>query len=335
MAPISHSAQAAAVALQQISESSSGERGRRAAAGALVLRAVEQAVERREGFRFFAARAGGEVSGLEKGPERAVLRRILLLLDGAGEVEAARLAGPLVGYACELERTRRLPEADAALSLARSAAPGDAETALHAARVARKLGDRERALELYAAVRGLDGADGSMARLAAVGEAVVSDDAERGLTRVVRAALRAGDAEAAAVGLEERARTRRAAGDRRGAARDLCLAAVRFGDGVDRARVAHELADVAVASGDPLAAREALLAALEWGDAPQKEHARARLHTHARDLGDQVGARRWRSARPPSLTSMSLYRPRPVDRSGAPRLARWREALGARHPAGE
>jgi tetratricopeptide (TPR) repeat protein len=330
MAPISPVVQAAAVALQQISESSPGERGRRAAAGALVLRAVEQAVERHAASAFLAARAGAEVSGLEKGAERAALRRILLLLEVEGGVEPARLAGPLVGYACELERTRRLPEADAALSLARSAAPADAETALHAARVARKLGDRARALELYAAVRDLDGADGSMARLAQVGEAVVADDPEHALTRVVRAALRAGDAEAAAVGLEERARVRRAAGDRRGAARDLCLGTLRFTDGVDRARLAHELADVAVASGDPLAAREALLVALDWGDAPQKEHARARLHTLARDLGDQVGARRWRSSRPPSLTSMSLYRPKPVARTAAPRLSRWREALGDR-----
>ncbi len=330
MAPISSSVLVAAGALQQISESSPGERGRRAAAGALVLRAVEQAVERGQGFQFVAARAGVEVSGLERGPERAVLRRILLLLEGEGEVETARLASPLVGYACELERTRRLPEADAALLLARSAAPDDAEVALHCARVARKLGDRERALELYSAARDLDGVGGSVARLADVGEAVVSDDAERALTRVVRAALRAGDAESAAVGLEERARARRAAGDRRGAARDLCLAAARFTDGVDRARVAHELADVTVASGDPLAAREALLVALEWGDAPQKEHARARLHTLARDLGDQVGARRWRSSRRPSLTSLSLYRPQPVDRSAAPRLSRWREALGER-----
>jgi tetratricopeptide (TPR) repeat protein len=328
MAPISHSVVAAAGALQLISESSPGERGRRAAAGALVLRAVQHAVHGEAASGFVALRAGAEVSTLAKGAERAVLRRLLLLLEEGDGVEAARLADPLVSYACELERTRRLPEADAALSLALSAAPGDAETALHAARVARKLGDRERALKLYAAVRGLDGESGPMARLAAVGEAVVSDAPERALSRVVRAALAAGDAEAAAVGLEERARVRRGGGDRAGAARDLCLSAARFTDAVDRARVAHELADLMVVGGDSLAAREALLAALAWGDAPQKEHARARLHALARDMGDQVGARRWRSSRPPSLTSMSLYRPKPVGRSAAPRLSRWREALG-------
>ncbi|HEV2145992.1 MAG TPA: hypothetical protein VGR37_01100, partial [Longimicrobiaceae bacterium] len=134
MAPISHSVLAAAGALQQISESSPGERGRRAAAGALVLRAVQHAVAGEEGSGFVALRAGDEVSALAKGAERAVLRRLLLLLEEEGGVDAARLADPLVGYACELERTRRLPEADAALSLALSAAPDDAEVALHAAR---------------------------------------------------------------------------------------------------------------------------------------------------------------------------------------------------------
>jgi hypothetical protein len=32
---------------------------------------------------------------------------------------------------------------------------------------------------------------------------------------------------------------------------------------------------------------------------------------------------------------MSLYRPKPVARSEAPRLSRWREALRAGQPAGE
>ena len=330
MSPISQNVLAAAGALQEISESSPGERGRRAAAGALVLRAVQRALEHGEGAEFIVERARREVAGLEKGQERAILRRLLVLLEGEDEVRAEQLAAPLVSYACELERTRRLPEADAALALARSAAPGDAETALHAGRVARRLGDRARALELYGTARDMDGGNGSIARLAAIGEAVVSEYPERALSRVVRAALAAGDAEAAGVGLEERARVRRAAGDRRGAARDLCLAGMRFTDPVDRARVAHDLADVAVVAGDPLAAREALLVALEWGDAPQKEHARARLHTLARDLGDQVGARRWRSSRPPSLTSLSLYRAKPVARTAAPRLSLWREALGTR-----
>lgn len=319
----------AAGALQQISESASGERGRRAAAGALALRAVERALEGGEGLAFLRVRAEAEAEGLPKGAERSLLRRLLSALEDAG-TDAGRLADALVGYACELERTRRLPEADAAVLLARALSPADPEAALHAGRIARKLGERERALELYRAARDLDGGAGSIARLAAVGEAVVSPEPETRLGRVIRAALRSGDAETAAVGLEERARVRRAAGRRHRAARDLCLAAVRFTDAVDRARVAHELADVAISGGDPLAAREALLVALEWGDAPQKEHAQARLHTLARDMGDQVGARRWRVSRPPSLTSLSLYRGAPAAASAAPRVARWREALAQR-----
>lgn len=325
MPPISDSVLAAAGALQQISDRSPGERGRRAAAGALVLRAVQKAMAGGQGREFVLARARVEAEGLPGGAERTVLLRVLLRAE-EGE-PPARLADALVGYACELEKTRRLPEADAALSLARTLAPEDAEVAMHAGRIARKLGARERALELYRAARDLDGAEGVIARLASIGEAVVSADPEAGLGRAVRRALRSGDAEAAGVGLEERARLRRAAGELRGAARDLCGAAVRFADPVDRARVAHELADVAVASGDPLAAREALLVALAWGDAPQREHAQARLHTLARDLGDQVGARRWRSAKRPPLTSLSLYRAKPAADSAAPRLARWREAL--------
>ncbi|HEX2203048.1 MAG TPA: hypothetical protein VHG91_07110, partial [Longimicrobium sp.] len=112
--------------------------------------------------------------------------------------------------------------------------------------------------------------------------------------------------------------------------RDLCLAAARFTDPVDRARVAHELAGVTLAGGDADAAREALLVALAWGDAPQQDHARSRLHTLSRDVGDQVGTRRWRSFKRPSIVSLSAYRPAASARSAAPRLRRWREALGER-----
>jgi tetratricopeptide (TPR) repeat protein len=232
----------------------------------------------------------------------------------------------LADYAYHLERNR-LPEADAALALARDLAPQDAEIALHVGRVARKLGDAERAHAAYRAARDLDGATGEIARLAAIGEAAVSPDPDVALGRAIRWAIRAGDPEAAAVGLEERARVRRATGDRRGAARDLCRAALRFADGVDRARVAHALADVTLADSDPAAAREALLAAAAWGDPPQREHARARLHTLSRDLGDQVGMRRWRSSERPALVSLSL-RPRAQGAGTlAPRLAHWRETL--------
>ena len=166
-----------------------------------------------------------------------------------------------------------------------------------------------------------------------MGEAVVSADAAAALGRAMRRALRAGDAEAAAVALEERAAVRRAHGDRGGAARDLLIASCRYADPVDRARVAHALASLTLTAGDADAAREALQVALAWGDAPQRDHARARLHTLSRDLRDQVGMRRWRSFNRPPLVSMSAYRPSLTARTLAPRLLRWRETLGLRPDA--
>jgi hypothetical protein len=321
----------AAVTLREISEIERGERARRAGAGALVLHAVERAGAG-DPDAFALRRARGELAGLASCAEKSILSRLLL---GAEEgAEAACLGQTLASYACELERTRRLPEADAAAMLAVALDGAGSETALHAARLARKMGDRSRAHVLYCAARDLDLSGGAIARLAAVGEALVSDAPERNLTRVIRCALRAGDAEAAAVGLEERAGVRRLAGDRAGALRDLCLAAARYSDAVDRSRVAHELAGVALGGGDADAAREALLAADAWGDAPQRDHARTRLHTLSRDLGDQLGMRRWRASRPPSLVSLSAYRPaRGRGRSLAPRLRRWRESLAAALPA--
>jgi hypothetical protein len=156
---------------------------------------------------------------------------------------------------------------------------------------------------------------------------VVSGDAVGALGRAIRRALAAGDAEAAAVGLEERAAARRASGDRVGAARDLLLAAARFTDAVDRARVAHALAGVTLAAGDADAAREALQLALACGEAPQRDHARTRLHTLSRDVGDQVGMQRWRSFKRPPLVSLSAYRPAIGARSLAPKLLRLRETL--------
>lgn len=333
MALITSAAQAAAGTLQEISESTSGERARRAIAGALVLRATEQVLSGGPGASFVMARAAAEVASLAGGVERSLLQRLLVLLEESdGEPAAEALACSLVvGYACELERTRRLPEADAALTLARSAAAEDAEIALHAGRVARKLGDRARALELYRTARELDRSGGAIGRLAAIGEAVVSANPVCELSRAIRQARRAGDAEAAAVGLEERARMRRAVGNRRAAVRDLCVAAARYPDPVDRSRTAHEVADVTTAVGDLLAAREALLAALAFGDAPQRDHAQSRLHALSRDLGDQLGMRRWRSFKRPVLVSLSVSGRTPSATSAASRLARWRESL--EHPA--
>jgi len=334
MATFSRAVQTAADALQTLSDANPGERGRRASVVALVLRAVDRASGGEAVCGFWVRRAEQEVERLPAGAERALLRRLLLLAEASGAGEGrAPLADALVEYACALEEGRRLPEADAVVSLAWAIAPVDPRVALHAGRIARKAADRERALVLYRTARALDGEGGSLTRLAAIGEAVVSAEPERALSRRLREAVRAQDAEAAAVALEERARVRRGAGDRRGAARDLCFAAVRFSDPVDRARVAHRLADLCVADGDAPAAREALLLALAVGDASQKDHARSRLHAVSRDLGDEVGMRRWRSFNRPVLVSLSA-RPRRTASSMAPRLGRWRERVLAALPEG-
>jgi tetratricopeptide (TPR) repeat protein len=326
MTPIGTAVAQAAGALQEIADSTTGARRSRAAAVAMVLRVVELELLGGADVHFPRRRAEWEILEAPAGAERVHLQRILALgaelRDGGS---AWGLGEALVEYGCELEVTRRLPEADAVLTLALSVVPEAAEVALHAGRIARKQGDHARALELYLTARFLDGSGGSVGRLADVGAAVVSADAERALGRALRAALRAGDHEVAGVALEERARVRRARGARRAAGRDLCTAALRYPDSVDRARVAHQLADLFVSADDPLAAREALFLALAVGDGSQREHARGRLHTVSRDLGDRVGMRRWRSFGGPALVSLSARPGLPVVRSSAPLVARWRE----------
>jgi tetratricopeptide (TPR) repeat protein len=327
MGTLSSAVQTAAGAFQQISDTALGERRRRATTGAMVLRVVEGALDGQAGTEFLTIRAAAEVSALPRGAERSILRRLLELAEGSTEETCAgTLSMLLVEYACEVERTQRLPEADAALALATTVAPQCAEVALHAGRVARKLRDPERALALYTRARELD-RSGGVARLAAIGEAVVSADPERALGRVIRGAVVAGDAEAAAVGLEERARVRRTTGKRCEAIRDLCIAALRFPDAVDRARAAHEVADVAITMGDVRTAREALLVAVACGDPAQRDHARGRLHTLSRDQGDQLGMRRWRTFTRPTLVSLSLSRAAPGTSSSAVVFARWRDSL--------
>jgi len=321
----SQALQDAAGALQRISEETSGERGRRASLVALVLRSVERMLEEPAAGEFLRKRAEREIEGLGAGSERSVLRRLLVVADGG----RGSLGDLLSEYATGLEEARRLPEADAVMTLARAVEGGRADLALRGGRIARLLGQPERALELYRTASDLDAGGGSVARLAAVGEAVIGGDAERALGRAIRAALGAADHEAAAVGLEERARARRSRGDRTGAARDLGFAAARFSDAVDRARAAHQLADLFIAAGDPEAAREALLFALACGDASQRDHARSRLHTVSRDLGDRVGMRRWRSFKAPAMVSLSARPTGRVAESAAPGIARWRERVEA------
>ncbi|HLM69076.1 MAG TPA: hypothetical protein VK358_16165, partial [Longimicrobium sp.] len=115
MIQAAQSAVAAKDMLRQISETERGARARRAAAGALVLRVVELAVTgARDEFTLLRARA--EVAGLEKSAEKTILLRVLRVLEETSA--AGRLSAALVSYACELEKTRRLPEAGAAITLA-------------------------------------------------------------------------------------------------------------------------------------------------------------------------------------------------------------------------
>lgn len=312
--------QTAAGAMQRFSLEIPGERGRRALVVALVLRTVQAVAEDAEATSFLLRRAEAEVDGLESRGERSFLRRLLATSYADGSTELSAL---LAEYASALEDARRLPEADTVIGLACEVAPNQAGLWLRAGRIARLSADRERALLLYGRAREMDAGRGSIARLAAVGEAVVGKDADAALSRVIRHAIACGDQEAAAVGLEERGRQRRAAGDRRGAARDFAIAMARYRDSVDRGRVGHLLADLYVAEDDAAAATEVLLFLLEHGDRSQRDHARGRLHTIARDTGDRVGSRRWRSFEPARLVSLSVRPARRSSRSRSAQVRRW------------
>ncbi|HEX7117903.1 MAG TPA: hypothetical protein VF212_03900 [Longimicrobiales bacterium] len=188
---------------------------------ALVLRAVMRARSGAPGAAFVRRRAEGEVVHLVESRERRLLGKLLAVPPG----EAGVTVGLLAAYAAELERGGRHREADVVLRLALRLRPASAELVLRSARIARLRGRRDRALRLYAGVRRLEGGRGRLSRLAAVGAALLVAEPEAALSRVIREAVRAGDGEAAAVGLEERAALRRAAGDDAGAARDLSVAA--------------------------------------------------------------------------------------------------------------
>ncbi|MBW3572614.1 MAG: hypothetical protein KY467_16040, partial [Gemmatimonadetes bacterium] len=182
MTQATQTAAAAQDTLRHISETERGERARRAAAGALVLRVVELSV-RGAPDDFTLRRARAEVERLEKSAEKSILLRALRVLEEGAD--AGPLSVVLVSYACELENTRRLPEANVSIVLALALDEGSGATALHAARLARRMGERQRALVLYCAARDLDDGDGQIARLAQVGEAVVSDDGVRMLGGVI------------------------------------------------------------------------------------------------------------------------------------------------------
>jgi tetratricopeptide (TPR) repeat protein len=266
----------------------------------LVLESVQLSDEGDEAGRFLRRRAETELEDVPFAAVRSLAARVAMRL-----AERSDATDDLVDLAVVLEENGQIEEAETVLAIARSAKPERADLALRAGRLARLLGKSREALELYGVAGSLDGRDGHIGRLAAIGAAVLSDQPERDLSAALRRAIRGRDGEAAGVALEERARVRRLGGDRIGAMRDLLVAAVRYDDSGERGRVAHQLADLLTASDDPHAARHALLFALEAGDHRQRDHARARLHGVSRQLGDQLGMRRWRSYRRPGLVSIS------------------------------
>jgi hypothetical protein len=291
------------------------------AVGRLVLRALEPASD---DAGFLARRAAHAVGGLPEGPERRYLGHVLrtaLTLD-AGADERTR---SLVAWAGHLESRGLLDWSGTVLERARTLHPGHAELTLHAARVARKSGRRGDAGRLYDEVIALEGGGGRLARMADVGHALVADDAERALGRALRRCLEAGDREAAAVAQEARAECRRRRGDGAGAVRDYLVAAARYGHPADVGRIGHEIADLLLAAGDPLAVRQTLIATEELAHPQQAARARARLLSLCRSLGDEIGERRWSDAETPTLVSLTPRRP-DAARAGSSRstvLERW------------
>lgn len=271
---------------------------------------------------FLLRRVEQQVSRAAAGTRRAA-RSLLVALRGAPH-DAPALARGLVCYGGALEAEGQLADAGGVLALARTLRPECAEVLLHAARVARKRGLRGEANRLYQEVRTVAGDDAHLGRMARVGEALLAKDPLHALGRALRAAVRAGDTEAAAVAQEERAHARRAGGDRGGALRDYLGASARYQDPVDRARVLHAAADLLTAAGDPLGAREVLLLALDEGRPEQRVHARSRLHALSRALGDELGRRRWIGRHGTPLVSLTPSRLCATSRSRAAVVARWR-----------
>lgn len=198
------------------------DRAARREAGGVVVRALALEARGSAGAAFVRRRAEREVARLGRSEERRLLTK---LLEAPGEARV--LAKLLAAYAAELERQERLGEAAAALLVARRLWRDSPELVLRAARVARLAGCAGRARRLYARVRMLDGDSGHWSRLAAVGEALLSQDPQQALTAAIQAAVESEDDVAVVVGLEERAALRRAQGDEAGADRDRCVAAFR------------------------------------------------------------------------------------------------------------
>lgn len=300
--------------------------------GSLVERAVRSRLSSGPGARFLARRAARDVASLEPSAARQALSRAVRGIDDAGEPWGCPgLSGALVSYGGVLEGHRQRSEAVAAFEAAMAVRPDDPELMLHAARAHRKAGSREAALTLYRRVR--QRGDARLARFSSLGEALLSEDPEEALGRVLEEVGCAGDREVQGVALEERARLRRSAAQWAGAVNDLTAAALSYDDRRDRLRVAHELADLLLACGDLDAAREALVAALELSLPDERDHAVQRLRAVARAQGDELGLRRWPPAGRARLVSLMPARGPAAGAVRAASLAavvrRWRDRLMA------
>jgi hypothetical protein len=263
----------------------------------LAVRAVYAALP---GSTFSLRRLAAAV-GASDGPVGRALRPVVRALQDHDPVDPSStelLAGALVRSGGTLERIDEHVAARALFELASELRPTCARTALHAGRAARRAGHPEAALAHYTRAITLDGG-GKVARLARIGEAMVSRASEERLSREIRRALRSGDGEAAGVGLEARAAFRCETARCRDAIRDLCACALRYPDREDQARAAERVATLLAESHDLEAAREALLLVDRIGTDEQRAAARRRLHALSADAGDMLGVRRWRDAHAP------------------------------------
>jgi tetratricopeptide (TPR) repeat protein len=224
------------------------------------------------------------------------------------------VAGALVRAGGAFEQARDHAAARALFELATELRPECAATTLHAGRAARRAGDREGALAHYTRAQALD-EGGRVARLARIGEAMLSRAGERRLSEEIRDAVRAGDREAAGVGLEARAIVRCETARCREAIRDLCVCALRYPDREDQARAAERVAELLIQSNDLEAAREALLLVHEIGTPAQRVHARAQLHALSAKMGDVLGTKRWRGAGISGATVDPLGPPTDIERA--------------------
>jgi hypothetical protein len=273
--------------------------------------------------------AASDARGAVGGALQQVLRR-LEASDVGGADWTDSLASALVRAGGALEQARDPAGARALFELASELRPSCATTKLHAGRASREAGDSAAALEHYASARALD-EGGRVARLARIGEAMLSSGSERRLSEEIRQAVRAGDREAAGVGLEARATVRCATARCREAIRDLCVCALRYPDREDQARAAERVAALLIESHDPHAAREALLLVHAIGTPAQRAGARRKLHAVSVALGDVLGARRWSGGEAVGVDSnarATAQAPTPsVPRVSLPVIRDWRNAV--------